>query len=120
MRGLWLRLRSYPRRNSVPLRGQASAPTVTPPEGSSSSNFGLWNLLQAGCLSYVIFHYCMSSSLIVGLSMHPTFHAHGDVVLVEKLTHKLHRLRPGVHRGWEAHDPLYLVACSMPTGTTTM
>jgi len=54
-----------------------------------------WGFIQAGCLAYLVFNYFLSSSVMIGPSMWPTFAPQGDVVLVEHLSHRFGLLQRG-------------------------
>lgn len=103
MKALWrhLFLHSQPTAAIHPLlrfSTQASKPAPKPPRNTAASEavFDVaWGMMQAACLAHLVFSYFLSTSQMVGSSMWPTFLPDGDVVLVEKLSHKCGRIKPG-------------------------
>ncbi len=58
---------------------------------------GRWvfGVVQAGSLAHISFSYFLSTSVLQGESMWPTFMNQGDIVFVERLSTKLGLLKPG-------------------------
>ena len=88
-----LRLYWYPKR--TPPTGQRLAEEGTQRIYESPEKLGLWGLIEAAALAYVVFNSFLSSSILVGPSMLPTFRPQGDVVLVERISHHWQSLQPG-------------------------
>ena len=63
--------------------------------GSSDYLITLIGLVEATSLAYLVFNYFLSSSIMVGASMMPTFRPRGDIVLVDRISHRRNLLQPG-------------------------
>ena len=80
---------------TVPLHSQQQQRVDNKGPIGAADSLGIIGLLEAASLAYLVFSYFLSSSIMVGPSMMPTFRPQGDIVLVDRISHRRNRLQPG-------------------------